>query len=225
MRIVKAEVLRYLGYSGQTIGSELTELIQHCMDKCRALAKELYIYKIFPVARQTDGSLALVGSNIVLKGENASRYLTDADQCAVLAATLGVAIDNEIRVQQQMELSTSLILDACATAAIESVCDDAQAEIAQLAQNQGRNLGFRFSPGYGDLSLTNQGDILTAVNAQKAIGLTVSPSDILLPRKSVTALLGLFTGPPPPNPWDTCSTCNMQENCVYRKAGHFCGKD
>ena len=49
----------------------------------------------------------------------------------------------------------------------------------------------RFSPGYGDMPLAQSGQICEVLNAGRSIGLTVSQSGILMPRKSVTAVLGI----------------------------------
>ncbi len=49
----------------------------------------------------------------------------------------------------------------------------------------------RFSPGYGDMPLAQSGQICEVLNTGRSIGLTVSQSGILMPRKSVTAVLGI----------------------------------
>jgi cobalamin-dependent methionine synthase I len=49
----------------------------------------------------------------------------------------------------------------------------------------------RFSPGYGDLSLSVQSDLLNVLDARRNIGLTLSDSLMMIPQKSVTAIVGL----------------------------------
>ena len=53
---------------------------------------------------------------------------------------------------------------------------------------------WRFSPGYGDCPLSAQRSIVNALNATRLIGLTVTPTSLLMPTKSVTAVIGLFDG-------------------------------
>ncbi len=54
---------------------------------------------------------------------------------------------------------------------------------------------WRFSPGYGDCPLSAQRSIVNSVlNATRLIGLTVTPTSLLIPTKSVTAVIGLFDG-------------------------------
>lgn len=55
-----------------------------------------------------------------------------------------------------------------------------------------KDITFRYSPGYGDLPLDVQSSFLRALDAQKKIGLTVSENNLLFPRKSVTAIIGII---------------------------------
>ena len=48
----------------------------------------------------------------------------------------------------------------------------------------------RFSPGYGDWALTNQKNFFTITGADE-IGMSLSSAMMLMPRKSITAIIGL----------------------------------
>jgi cobalamin-dependent methionine synthase I len=50
----------------------------------------------------------------------------------------------------------------------------------------------RFSPGYGDLPLNVQAKFLEIMQASKKLGIYLNESDLMIPRKSVTAILGVF---------------------------------
>jgi cobalamin-dependent methionine synthase I len=47
----------------------------------------------------------------------------------------------------------------------------------------------RFSPGYGDWTLDNQPQVLQLAEAER-IGITLTESNIMIPRKSVSAVIG-----------------------------------
>ena len=49
----------------------------------------------------------------------------------------------------------------------------------------------RFSAGYGDFSLEFQRNICDALDCQRKIGITLQESLIMLPTKSVTAIIGI----------------------------------
>ena len=82
---------------------------------------------------------------------------------------------------------------------------------------------WRFSPGYGDCPLTAQRSIVDALNATRLIGLTVTPTSLLMPTKSVTAVIGLFDGEVhDAQSRPTCNICRMREHCRFRAAHTTC---
>ena len=50
----------------------------------------------------------------------------------------------------------------------------------------------RFSPGYGDFSLEHQRDFMRILDLENSLGLTLTGSLLLVPEKSVTAVIGLY---------------------------------
>ena len=82
---------------------------------------------------------------------------------------------------------------------------------------------WRFSPGYGDCPLSAQRSIVNALNATRLIGLTVTPTSLLMPTKSVTAVIGLFDGEVhDAQSRPTCNICRMREHCRFRAAHTTC---
>ena len=125
-----------------------------------------------------------------------------------------------IRRNEAVDMTSAVITDFLASAAVEQVCDEAERDItSQLSQY---NATWRFSPGYGDLPLDIQPDFLTVLDAQKRIGLNATANNILTPRKSVTALIGLSTGEIAKKKRG-CEACSMKDKCTFRKRGVHCG--
>ena len=79
----------------------------------------------------------------------------------------------------------------------------------------------RFSPGYGDYPLRCQREILQYADAPRKIGVTLTAGDMMVPHKSVTALVGLadhpVTGRLAP-----CSECVLRGECTFLKEGRHC---
>ena len=114
----------------------------------------------------------------------------------------------------------AMILDSCASVLIDKVCDDAEQEIMQtLRENE--YLTMRFSPGYGDVPLEISSEILDILSAQKRIGLTLTKTHMLLPTKSITALIGISNQKE--NRQKSCGHCNLVKTCYYRRRGERCG--
>ena len=80
----------------------------------------------------------------------------------------------------------------------------------------------RYSPGYGDLPIAMQNEFLEILQAKKTIGLSVTSSNILIPRKSITAILGIIDEK---NKEDelSCKDCNKNDSCNFTKGDVECG--
>jgi cobalamin-dependent methionine synthase I len=122
-----------------------------------------------------------------LRGSDIKTHLEGCDKIIILAATLGLQVDELIRQTEAADMAGAVVLDALASAAIEQVCDLAEADI----RAEHSEITARFSPGYGDFPLEVQSELLGLLNAKKKIGLYVNKSNLLIPRKSVTAVIGV----------------------------------
>jgi hypothetical protein len=219
MKVEKKEVLRYLGYKNQKIDKNTIDLIKLCSEEIISICKERFVYKTFDIVRE-DGCMFLLDSMLVLKGNDIKNHLINSKKCVIMAATLGIEVDSKIAYYSRFNITKALIMDACATTAIESLCDEVQIEIMNSALEDNLHITNRYSPGYGDFSIENQGDILNVLEAYKRIGLSVTDSNIMLPRKSVTALIGLSDIPNSLS-MDKCNNC-INVNCTFRKDGRYC---
>ena len=76
--------------------------------------------------------------------------------------------------------------DAMADALVESLCDFAEAELCKDITAFGR-----FSPGYADLELSVGYELLSLCSAEKMLGIKVSESGLMIPKKSVNALIAV----------------------------------
>ena len=215
------EVLRYLGYRQQKIDAELEQTIQRCMARCVEIATPRYRYQTYDSSVGSDG-VYLKAAGLLLEGEDLSQHLQGASQVVVMAATLGAAFDQQIIRAQSRSMTEALILDACGTDYIEKVCDAVCLEIERCARPKGLNVTSRFSPGYGDFPLEQQPALTALLDCPRQIGLTCSPSLILLPRKSVTAVVGLVSHTPA-DPSPACTLCALRGSCTLRKEGRTCG--
>ena len=221
LKIPKNEVLRYLGYKGQDIDERLNLMIDSTIKECEDLILPRVIFSKYN-KKSINRGVHIVGSNVVLEGEDIKNHLLFANEVVVMAITIGINIEKKINLYEKTSLTKAMILDACATAAVEEVCDRFEEYIKTQVSKRELGITFRYSPGYGDLSLDTQKDIINMLDAEKRIGLTVSDHKLLFPRKSVTAIIGLI-------PKDKevkqrgCEVCKNYKNCRFRKEGTICG--
>ena len=157
----------------------------------------------------------------ITRSRNLAKNLADCGRILVFAATLGTGADYLIGKYNRLQMSKAVVMQAAAAAMIEEYCDQVCAGLKADYEADGWYLRPRFSPGYGDLPLALQPEILQLLDAQKRLGLTVTPEHILIPRKSVTAIIGLADHPLKKGARG-CATCRMRENCMFRKGGTHC---
>lgn len=118
-----------------------------------------------------------------LQGDDIKKHVENCKEIIIFAATLGLPADDLIRSLEVSDMAGAVITDELASEAIENYCDEIFRDRADLTT--------RFSPGYGDFPLEVQHELLRVLNAQKQIGLYVTDDGILIPRKSVTAVIGV----------------------------------
>ena len=223
--IPRAEVLRYLGHRGQELTPELDRRIDELMGRCLAAATPRMCTAEYPV-EATEAGGRLVGTGLCLTGADIARHLEGARACALMGVTLGAAVEREILLLERRSMTDAVVFDAACTALVECVADRCESEIVGGARARGLYTNFRFSPGYGDLPLELQREFLAVLEASRRIGLTATETSLLLPRKSVTAVVGLFERPQRSSKRG-CESCNLRESCVLRRRGTPCrgGRD
>lgn len=153
------------------------------------------------------------------QGKKIGQHLAGCEKVIALAATVGEDIEEEVtRRFNSGEYSLAVLMDAAATAAVEQLADGMEKALAPKMAAQGFLMKWRFSPGYGDWPLEQQPELIRLAQAEK-IGMSLSSSMMLIPRKSITAIIGLYRKQEdtvPAHNAGGCSTCN-QKNCPSRK--------
>lgn len=226
IEIDEKEVLRYLQYKNQEIKDDLSEIIKECIESTKEIVNPRFIYRKYKIKKSkssnSKGEIYLEGANLILQSDDIYNLLIECDECILMSATLGLEIEKEIRKLTYTDLTKGIIIDACATTAIEEVCDIVQANIEKQLLKDHKYITYRYSPGYGDLPIEKNIDINNILNSQKEIGLTVTNSGIMIPRKSVVALIGV-SHKGVSNSKRSCENCNNRHNCIYKKEGDSCG--
>lgn len=204
---IRNEALRYLGCRGE-IDSQTAKLLDRAEDELSTVTPSFCCR----VMEKSECGMLLQGNDI-------KKHLSDCGKVIVFAATLGVAFERLIRTAEIDNLAYAVVLDAYGSAFIEAYCDKCEAE---LHEKTGGFFTWRYSPGYGDYPISVQSDFIRFLSADKQIGLTATENHILIPRKSVTAVIGIGEKPQQKEK-RSCESCNMKETCKFRKDGQGCG--
>ena len=212
MEIDKNEVLRYLGYRGKPADTAVQNQIAGCIAELEACTSAHSLSLTFPVLFEPD---AVTVGGVKINSRDLRQHIDGCTEAVIFAATLGPQADLLLRRYSKIDMSRTVILQACAATMIESYCDDCGNTLAKEAEPRGLYLRPRYSPGYGDFSITHQADLLRMLDSQKKIGLTITDSFMLAPSKSVTAVIGLTANT------KSCHIAKCMDcksiNCPFRK--------
>jgi hypothetical protein len=208
------EILLYLGYRGQKYPAEVEAQIKRCEKDVLAAAHPRLIWRRLPVNGELFSALALEGKDI-------KELLSGCREAVLMAVTLGPGVDRLLTRNSVSNMADAVIMDACASTAIENVADNFEMDLRREVEAEGLYLTDRFSPGYGDLPLSAQKKLCAALDTGRRIGLSLSPSLLMIPGKSVTAVLGIADMQKPLRKRG-CENCSLFRDCMYRRDGKNC---
>lgn len=212
MTAEESEVLRYLGYRGAPAGEAVLKKVRSCLAELSAGCRGRSVFRRVPLSFGDD---FVEAGTLRIESRDLKKHLAGCTEAYLFAATLGAQADRLLSRHEKADMSDAAVFQAAAAARIESFCDEGQERLARQAAEEGFFLRPRYSPGYGDFSIRHQRDLLGLLEAPKRIGLSMTESFLLVPTKSVTAVIGLtrdsarcHTG--------KCMECDAK-NCPFRK--------
>ncbi len=182
----RKEALRYMGAAAES--STLSALLDDCLRECAGALRYDVCYRILPIGRQKD---KLYAGDLVLPGRDLARYFAGCTHTLLFAATVGPGMDRLIHRYGPISPARALCYEAIGSERIEALCNAFCDSIKQKMAANGSKIRPRFSPGYGDCPLSLQEQIFLLLDPPRQIGLTLGKGGIMIPKKSVTAFVGI----------------------------------
>ncbi len=213
-----SEAARYLNWPEGAIDDASLAQIEEIGALMAQSVTPRTVYRVLDRTREGCAGLALPGEDI-------RALMRDAEQVIVFACTLGEAGSRFIRRAFAKDTALGVIADACASAMADGEADRFEREMTGICLARGRYLTDRFSPGYGDLPLTVQRDLCALLDTPRTLGVTVNGSMLLVPEKSVTAVMGICPVPQRHRAIDEttgCEGCAARDGCGFRRRGRTC---
>ncbi len=179
----RREILRYArGDAGDAKTLSLLDLLL-----AEALPRLTYRAVVRRVPLTVEGDRLTLGT-VTVASSSLATHLSGARGALLLAATVGAGIDRLLLKYSRTSPAAALLLEGIGAERVEALL---AALDGQLAKEHGR-ITRRFSPGYGDLPLSLQGELFSLLDCERRLGLTLGASLLMTPKKSVTAILGLL---------------------------------
>lgn len=206
----RKEILRYLGYGGASPKENDAALIERCTDEVATAIDCKACYDCFSVT--VSGDSVSVGP-ITVTSKALKRNLNGCQSAVIFTATVGFQVDRIISRYSLLSPSHAVVAQAAGAAAIEAWCDEICRILAE--QYSDKHLRPRFSPGYGDVPLAVQNDIFALLDCRRKIGVTLTENLLMLPSKSVSAIVGIGAS----KGIECDNSCEMCDNteCEFRR--------
>lgn len=178
------EVLRYMGCARDIADESVINLAKKSINEVKPKLKLNACYEKFEIS--SDGDALDLGFTVV-NSKDLKKNLSDVKEIFVFVATIGIELDRLMWKYSLTSPAYATAIQAVGATAIESWCDILCEHLSKTAGK----LCPRFSPGYGDLPLDIQKDILNALDCARKIGVSLTDSMLMLPTKSVSAIVGI----------------------------------
>lgn len=191
----KSEIYRYLGYClGHETGpvSELNPITDEVLEQLCSRSTPHSTSKCLLL--ETDGSRCIFrlpenssAEPLVIASKALSHHLSGCREALFFSATIGPGVDMLIRRYSEISMIKLALVQAAGAALIEAYADRAVEELKKTYPY----LKPRFSPGYGDFSLSHQTDFFRILRLGETLGLSLNDAYLMTPSKSITAVIGI----------------------------------
>jgi hypothetical protein len=191
----------------------LIEIAERAISEGFPLLEPALLYKRFSVDRLLHERILLEGGG-ELKGALLTKHLAPAAEVIVILCTIGFGLENLVKEYMVTDIVYALALDGLGSAGVEALANAACRRFEIEAETAGLAASIPLSPGMVDWNVEDgQPQIFDLLHEQE-IGVTLTPSSIMLPRKSLSMVLGL--GKDMADLGTTCDFCSMRETCRYQ---------
>jgi cobalamin-dependent methionine synthase I len=130
--------------------------------------------------------------------------------------TIGGGLEAKVRkLAEDGSLVHAYVLDAVGSIAAEEVAGHMEMVAADMARSDGLVASRRFSPGYCDWNITQQRSLFRLAEAD-SIGVSLSELGLMIPRKSVSGIIGLGPSGAGVETYNPCSDC-AKKDCLGRR--------
>jgi hypothetical protein len=184
-------VLRHIGNTAGPAGPELRASVEQLRRQAQEMLVPRAVLRLVPVAGVAEGKVNLGGGQS-FHSKRLSGLLAGVETLAVMVGTVGEALEEEVtRLFAVGEYVEAMALDAIGSVAVEEVCQYVRSLVCrEYADAAGWRVGPSLSPGYQYWDIREQAVLFSLLPADD-IGVTLTESSLMLPRKSESAIVPL----------------------------------
>jgi hypothetical protein len=212
------EVLRRQGLGGKAkLRPEIENLTLELLASIESehTVEPAAAYEYYPVTGMNDTRIWLEAGKAV-HGPMLPALFPEAKELAVIIGTIGPKLEKQAsEYTAKGQALRGMLLDGIGSAAVDKLIPEVLKAIAAQAASRGYQTSSPVNPGMPGFPMAEQPNLLELAKADK-IGVSLTPSGILVPRKSVSMVIGIG---PRMTRWtqtEVCARCSLRESCPYQ---------
>lgn len=183
--------------------------------KAQALARSKTLIVQKKISSFTPDSIKL-DSYSKLSGAALSSYMTGADHVYIFLVTIGSSLEDEAsRLMKIGETLSGYMLDRAASIAVENLAEALELKIRKDYEGKEKSVSMRMSPGYCNWPIKEQVELDWLLDYSK-IGVRLTENCMMIPRKSISGLIGIGAKGHFVRKKSQCMACNKKD-CDYRR--------
>ncbi len=216
INIDRQQILSHIGYGDEYEPSaRITSLVNDYIENYHDLIAPSYSYT-FRDIEWIKGNRISIGDSIILRSKVIARLLERCEIIAVFALTIGNHLEDMVtHLAENSLVLQATVLDAIGSGAAEKLASHIEDKIKRIANAGELMTSRRFSPGYCDWEVSQQKMVFDALNGDAA-GIHLTESLLMMPRKSVSGIIGIGLPNKDIENYNPCPTCKKKE-CPGRR--------
>ena len=212
------EVLRRQGIGKNLMPrAEMTALLQELLASVSDLhlLEPAIAYELCPVTEIRHDRVCLKNGT-VLYGQLLPSLLSSARELVVVLCTIGSKLENKVADYfDENEPLRGLLLDGIGSAAVDLLTQ----EVCKLMMHEALSRGYQASspvnPGMPGFPISQQWQLFELVPASE-IGVSLTSSGMIVPRKSTSMVIGMGIKMPTWTQAEVCDHCSLKQTCPYK---------
>ena len=169
----------------------------------------------YPVTGMSGVQISLEGDKAV-HGPALPALFLEAKELAVIICTIGPKLEKQASgYTKNGQALRGMLLDGIGSAAIDTLIPETLRIIAKEVSARGYEISSPVNPGMPGFAMTEQWNLVELAKTDE-IGVSLTKSGILVPRKSVSMVIGIG---PRMTRWtqaEVCARCSLRETCPYK---------
>ena len=156
-------------------------------------------------------------NGLALNGSLLNSIFKSAKELVAIVCTIGPRLEERVRdFVAHKDPLRGLLLDGIGSAGVDLLVRKACDVINREVSCRGYQASSRISPGISGFPISEQRKVFRLADGEQ-IGVRLTPSLLMIPRKSLSTVIGIGADMPIWTELERCNRCNLNKSCLYRE--------